>query len=199
MFDFMFAKPAKQQLLKSITRFIFLLLILYASGCKGKMKPVGYKNASGETIYQNAGRKQMPLRLPDGSELVMKDSTLIRLFSGFNGSNRKIFLQGRAMFTVHPDSARPFIIHTGALRCMVMDTSVAIFTIAAEDSLNKGGEEVLLLTGTLRVMKSYPSKMDNEPILLRSGEMMMINKGIDLMETEKLDSAEWKQSAYAND
>jgi hypothetical protein len=40
------------------------------------------------------------------------------------------------------------------------------------------------------VIKSYHSDSDNEPVVLHSGEMVMINTDIDLMEKEKLDSVQ---------
>jgi hypothetical protein len=40
------------------------------------------------------------------------------------------------------------------------------------------------------VTKFYHSSTDNEPETLKSGDMVMINKDIDLMEKETLDSAE---------
>ncbi len=52
------------------------------------------------------------------------------------------------------------------------------------------GAEVDLLSGELKVAKSYQSKTDNEQTKLIGGEMVMINTDIDLMEKEKFDSTE---------
>ncbi|HXO75674.1 MAG TPA: hypothetical protein VN824_10575, partial [Puia sp.] len=52
------------------------------------------------------------------------------------------------------------------------------------------GEQVDLLEGRLRVKKSYHSDTDNEPEVLEAGEMVMINRDIDLMEKEKMSPAE---------
>jgi transmembrane sensor len=48
------------------------------------------------------------------------------------------------------------------------------------------------LSGKLNVKKSYHSDTDNEPEIVETGQMVMINRDIDLMEKEKLDSAELK-------
>jgi hypothetical protein len=52
------------------------------------------------------------------------------------------------------------------------------------------GEESDLLDGKLRVTKSYHSDTDNEPEVLGAGDMVMINREIDLMEKEKMTGPE---------
>jgi hypothetical protein len=42
----------------------------------------------------------------------------------------------------------------------------------------------------LKVKKSYHSDTDNEPEVLDAGDMVMINRDIDLMEKEKMSAAE---------
>jgi transmembrane sensor len=52
------------------------------------------------------------------------------------------------------------------------------------------GEEVDLLDGRLRVTKSYHSDTDSLPEELTAGDMVMINREIDLMEKEKMTGPE---------
>jgi ferric-dicitrate binding protein FerR (iron transport regulator) len=56
------------------------------------------------------------------------------------------------------------------------------------------GESVEVLAGTLRAEKAYASK-DHDPETLGAGDMVMINRSIDLMEKETYDTTElhiWK-------
>ena len=61
----------------------------------------------------------------------------------------------------------------------------------AVDAVRKRpGEEVDLLDGRLRVTKSYHSDTDSLPEELAAGDMVMINREIDLMEKEKMTGPE---------
>ena len=61
---------------------------------------------------------------------------------------------------------------------------------AVEAVRKQPGEEADLLDGKLRVTKSYHSDTDNEPEVLGAGDMVMINREIDLMEKEKMTGPE---------
>lgn len=138
-------------------------------------------------------------QLPDGSKIFKDDSTVVRLDSGFNRTNRILYLKGKSVFEVHGAEDKPFIIRTRLLEIRVNDTLNAVFSIDASDTAESGGEEVDLLKGALKVAKAYHSNSDNEPVTIRSGEIIMVNKGIDLMENEKFDTMIWKHAHYAND
>jgi len=122
--------------------------------------------------------------LPDGSRVLINVRTVIRIPGTFDRS-RVLDLDGEAMFDILPDAGRPFVVHTRNLEIEVLGTR---FRVDAYRS--NAGEQVDLLEGRLRVKKSYHSDTDNEPEMIEAGEMVMINRDIDLMEKEKLDSAE---------
>ena len=71
---------------------------------------------------------------------------------------------------------------------LVMDLSAGVFRVDAYGS--KAGEEVDLLEGRMRVRKSYHSDTDSAMEMLGPGEMVMINRDIDLMEKEKMSQEE---------
>ncbi len=54
------------------------------------------------------------------------------------------------------------------------------------------GEETLLLSGKIKVVKSYYSALDHDPYFLKDGDMVMMNKDIDLMEKETFDTKDLK-------
>jgi len=128
------------------------------------------------------------ISLPDGTEVTIKAKTSIRLSEGFGKKDREVWLEGEALFEVSSDPAKPFIVHTKYLRIDVLGTR---FRVDAYPE--KAGEEVDLLSGRLKVSKSYRSDSDNEPEWLQAGEMVMINRDIDLMEKEKMDGTERKE------
>jgi ferric-dicitrate binding protein FerR (iron transport regulator) len=125
--------------------------------------------------------------LPDGSRVMKKNRTVIRLSKTFNQKERVLDLDGEAIFEIVADAHRPFIIHTRNLEIAVIGTETRMRVDAYRSN---AGEQVDLLEGRLRVKKSYHSDTDNEAEFLEGGEMIMINRDIDLMEKEKLDSAE---------
>jgi transmembrane sensor len=136
---------------------------------------------------QSAGNRKK-ISLPDGTEVTIKARSSIRLSDSFGKKDREVWLEGEAMFEVAPDPAKPFIVHTKDLRIDVLGTR---FRVDAYPE--KAGEEVDLLSGHLKVSKSYHSDSDNEPEWLQAGEMVMINRDIDLMEKEKMDGTEMKE------
>ena len=141
----------------------------------------------GGSTYQNKAEGWQKFRLPDSTDVLLHDKSLLHLPVDFNKNDRQLQLDGEAVFIVSEDSDKPFIIHTHDLHILVMGTRFKVDAHAAN-----AGEEVDLLSGRLKVMKSYHSSTDNEPETLQSGDMVMINRDIDLMEKEKMDSTELK-------
>ena len=94
-------------------------------------------------------------------------------------------LDGEAWFDASAKANWPMVIHTRDLVIEILGTRFKI-----DAYRNKPGEEVDVLSGSLRVRKSYHSDTDNEPETLKDGEMVMINHDIDLMEKEALSPAE---------
>jgi ferric-dicitrate binding protein FerR (iron transport regulator) len=128
-----------------------------------------------------------PVRLADGSELLADSGSTVRVSPAFNRSDRDIFLDGEAF--IRPAAGdRAFVVHTRALHITVLkDTVPAAFLVSAFSKSN--GEEVDVQRGRLQIRKSYPSRTDSAAELIGTGEMLMINTEIDLMEKETADSA----------
>jgi transmembrane sensor len=143
------------------------------------------------TRYVNNGGRQQRIGLPDGSYVLISDGTVIELSKGFGKGNRDLDLDGEGMFEVNGVAGRPFVVRTGNLVIELLDTLVLGADTFRVDAVRKrAGEEVDLLAGRLRVVKSYHSDTDNEPEILVAGDMLMINREIDLMEKEKLSAEE---------
>jgi ferric-dicitrate binding protein FerR (iron transport regulator) len=153
----------------------------------------------------NAGERQT-VTLPDGSYVVIMDGTAITVSKGFAKEDRDVEIDGRGVFVVRAletmggMGSKPFVVHTGNLLIQVLDTTGAGGSVggtgkwearfAVEAVRKQPGEETDLLDGKLRVTKSYHSDTDNEPEVLGAGDMVMINREIDLMEKEKMTGPE---------
>jgi len=170
--------------------FAFFLLITGAWTCRGKDQgeKTGIPTHHADITYENGEGKSRTVTLPDGSKVEMTPHTVVRISKEFNKSERDLELDGEALFTVGTDVGKPFVVHTKNLQIQVL--SGGQFKVEAFEK--NAGEEADLLSGKLQVKKSYHSDTDNEPEILEAGQMVMINRDIDLMEKEKLDSAELK-------
>jgi ferric-dicitrate binding protein FerR (iron transport regulator) len=118
--------------------------------------------------------------------LVMPNTT-IAAAKGFGKDNRVLEVDGEVMVEVSGMAGPKFEVHTRDLVIEVLEGG-ARFHVDANRA--RPGEETDLLEGRLRVSKSYHSDTDSAPEELAGGEMVMINRDIDLMEKERLSPAE---------
>ena len=158
-------------------------VLVAAAACHGG----GQANISlgdGTRYVNNSGGAQW-VNLPDGSHVKISDGTMIVLWKG----GRYVDLDGEGMFEVHASAAGPFVVHTGNLVIEALGTKFRVDAVRS-----RAGEEVDLLEGRLRIVKSYHSDSDNEPEQLEAGDMLMINREIDLMEKEKMNGDELEKA-----
>lgn len=142
--------------------------------------------AEGQQFHVGAGYPRS-FGLPDGSHVLVMPNTTVALAKGFGKENRDMDVDGQVVIAVEGFGGRPFVVHTRDLVIEVMEGSARFHVDAIRA---RPGEQADLLEGRLRVTKSYHSDTDNEPEVLAAGEMVMINRDIDLMEKEKLSPAE---------
>ena len=125
------------------------------------------------------------IRIPAFGTVFLKPNTTIGLAKGFGVDNRDIDLDGEAFFDMKVMGA-PVRLHTKDLDVLVL--WAARFRV--DGYRGKPGEEVDVLDGQLRVTKNYHSDTDSTTESLGPGEMVMINRDIDLMEKEKMSQEE---------
>jgi transmembrane sensor len=138
-------------------------------------------------VYESGTEARKEALLPDGTKLIMHAGTTLRVSDKFSRGEREVWLEGDAMFEVNAEAGKPFILHTRNLLIQVLGTK---FRVDAKK--DEAGEEVDLISGKLKVSKTYHSDTDNEPETIQTGEMVMINRDIDLMEKEKMNGTELK-------
>jgi ferric-dicitrate binding protein FerR (iron transport regulator) len=66
------------------------------------------------------------IQLPDGSTVMLRDGSWLKMKSSFEGDTREVSLQGEAFFDVASNPGKPFIIHTGKVKTTVLGTSFSI-------------------------------------------------------------------------
>ena len=131
--------------------------------------------------YSSPFGKRKKITLPDKTEVILNSNTTLWLDKGFGKSNRKVQLTGDALFTIKKFTT-VFIIYTPHL---ILTTAEATARVNGYEEV--AGEETSLLSGKMKVVKSYYSALDHEPYFLNDGDMVMMNKDIDLMEKETFD------------
>ena len=65
------------------------------------------------------------LSLPDGSTVLLNRDSRVDYPTGFSKRTREVTLHGEAYFAIHHDR-RPFIVHTGSIRTIVLGTAFNI-------------------------------------------------------------------------
>lgn len=95
----------------------------------------------------NKTGKTMLLVLPDSSTVELADRSSIRYEDSFSGAARAIYLEGKGLFTVASDPARPFTVYTTQL------STTALATVFSVNSMVDGTTEteVCLLSGKVVV------------------------------------------------
>jgi ferric-dicitrate binding protein FerR (iron transport regulator) len=138
----------------------------------------------GTRYVNNSGDAQW-VTLPDNSRVKLNSGTEVVLGVGFANGNRVVDLDGEGMFEIRPVAGKTFVVTT---KNLIIQAPAAKFVVDAVRS--KPGEEVDLLEGRLKIRKSYHSDLDSVAEDLSSGDMLMINREIDLMEKERMNPDE---------
>jgi len=95
------------------------------------------------------------ITLPDGTKVLLHQRAQLDFQLGFTATRREVTLHGEAYFDIHKD-ARPFVVHTGAVRTTVLGTA---FDIDAHNERNivitvtKGKVKVENGRGEIRILR----------------------------------------------
>ncbi|PSL46681.1 FecR family protein [Chitinophaga niastensis] len=163
----------------------FILLLvggIVLSGCKTKapenttvkLQTPGTKYIT----YKGQTGRRTNITLPDSSHVILNSLSVLEVPENYQHGNRAVILDGDAFFTVTP-STDTFTVTSDKLRATVLGTSFKMRSFSSQH-----GATVNLLTGKIRVNKSYHSASDNQPEILERGQMILANNDIDLMEKE---------------
>jgi len=123
------------------------LLFVYKNATKTPA-PVTYASV---TTKRGQRRK---LTLPDGSRLILNAGTSLSIPSDFGEKTRELILTGEATFDISQHAEKPFIIHTGNMRTVVLGTSFNIKAYPGDKAM-----QVAVLSGKVRIEKKEQQKL----------------------------------------
>jgi ferric-dicitrate binding protein FerR (iron transport regulator) len=66
------------------------------------------------------------ITLPDGSTVLLNNNSKLHFPQSFSGNTREVTLSGEAYFDIEKDPSKPFIIHTGKVKTVVLGTAFNI-------------------------------------------------------------------------
>lgn len=103
------------------------------------------------------------LHLPDGSTVVLYANSTLRYTDPFEPQRRALSLEGKALFSVAKDEARPFIVRTGTVETTVLGTEFLV-------TESPGSVLVRLFSGKVRLHAS--DRKWNKDLVLEPGEQL---------------------------
>ncbi|MCX2454105.1 FecR family protein [Pedobacter sp. PLR] len=130
-------------------------------------------------VYKSPSGKRSVIRLADHSKVILNGNSTLKVPHAFPEGNRKVVLSGAAYFEISGNARLPFILETSDMKVTV---SGASFYMRAYP--HESGQQLELLSGKLKAEKAYTSDIDNTAEILLPGEMVMLNRSVDLMEKE---------------
>ena len=116
------------------------------------------------TVYVPRGM-QKRLELPDGTCVTLNaESQLTYETSQFGQNERKVILQGEALFDVAKDSLRPFIVQSGKLSTKALGTVFNVKDYSTEEM------KITLLSGSLKIT----SQQKTDSVFIHPGEQAIL-------------------------
>ena len=118
----------------------------------------------------NLSRMKMPIKLPDGSSLLLEPNSTIQFPASFDDSpNREVYLDGQAFFEVVKNPQQPFLVHAKTTVVKVLGTS---FTV---QSFNKE-KEVKVVVKTGKVMVYEKEEEDHNRVTLLPNQQVIVDE-----------------------
>jgi transmembrane sensor len=133
-----------------------------------------FSSADGTNLIEivNRNNEAMPVKLSDGSLVMLQKESSIKYPEQFTGHLRTVFLKGGAYFEVEKDPLKPFLVYANGLVTRVLGTS---FTIQARD--DQPNVTVSVKTGRVSVYsdKSFPDP-ETKGIILSPNQKAVFQK-----------------------
>ncbi len=119
------------------------------------------QGSSDAYAYSTAAGETQELTLPDGSRVLLNESSVLTYLSGDNATgDRAVRLSGEAFFSVKKDASRPFVIETQATRTTVLGTAFNVRAYPQEPT-----EEVEVVEGRVRLeQKQGEESVELQPL-----------------------------------
>ena len=142
-----------------------------------------YQKQSPTLQMATAGRTNIPVTLPDGSQVVLRKGATLSYPEKFNSNIREVTLTGEAWFEVQHDKAHPFRIQTTRATLEVLGTS---FTINTNDQQ----DELVVATG--KVLFTNKAATTEKHIIYPNQQSILTNKGFEIKPVNDPNFLSWK-------
>jgi transmembrane sensor len=137
----------------------------------GKPAPRPTAQAPAMREYATPRGRRAVFRLLDGTEITLNADSRLRVPAVFGGTDRQIYLDGEAYFSVVHDSTRPFVVHTA--HGTVRDVGTRFGVRAYADAT---AERVAVAEGSVAVVGSAAVKAGAAETPLGAGQVGAISR-----------------------
>ena len=162
--------------LMRIAATVFFAVLLTLAGYE-----VIYNKSASSPLLEISSTDQIlkTFTLPDGTLVSLNSNSHLKYPKRFGKNSREVLIEGEAFFEVKPNKRKPFIIHAGSAQIKVLGTSFNVNAYPSAELL-----EVIVETGTVRVLnKSTETKQNNELILDPGEKGTLVYSSHELLKT----------------
>ena len=177
------------RLVKRITAYAAIVILLVGITHWLTLLQTGKQDAEMLSLHVPAGQR-LQLTLQDGTSVWLNAQTTITYPTRFAGNERKVFIDGEALFDVAKDKERPFLVSSQGIQMRVLGTRFNLFSYPEASHIRTS-----LLEGSLMV---YRESKESESILLKPNEEVIIDDY--QMKVEPIKDASyflWSQGIYS--
>jgi transmembrane sensor len=169
---------------KSPIRLITRLAV--AAGIAGVLFIAGwllYHQPSTSMQVATADRMNMPVTLPDGSQVILRKGATLSYPEVFSSNIREVTLTGEAWFEVQHDKTHPFRIQTNRATLEVLGTSFTVNSNAQRD-------ELIVATG--KVLFTNKAATAEKHIIYPNQQSILTKKGFEIQPLNDPNFLSWK-------
>ena len=138
-------------------------------------KKITSKNETSSLKYiTNTTQTTQVIVLPDSSKVALEPASRLKFSSVFNRTEREVYLEGEAFFTVTHNANLPFLVHANEVTTKVLGTSFIIKAIEHEQQIT-----VVVKTGKVSVYTNREKEkkhLPSEEIILTPNQQIVYNK-----------------------
>lgn len=127
------------------------------------------KNKDAKNLLIVPYGKQSKIVLPDHTEVWLNSGSRLEYPSSFDGSIRKVLLQGEAYFKVTKNKTKPFIVETKNSKIRVLGTTFNVKAYPDEKE-----EETVLVEGSINL--DLGKTLFSKDFLVKPGQRVIVNK-----------------------
>lgn len=139
-----------------------------------------------KTIVEVPAGQRICMTLSDGTEVWLNAGAKMEYPSVFSGKQRKVRIDGEAMFNVTHDAKHPFVVETYACNIEVLGTR---FNVEADASIDLF--TAALMSGSIKLTSH--ANPDSPIIMKVNEEVELLNGGLHLKEIENFDEYLWPE------